>query len=96
MPSVLLILEEFIMSRESFEAFVSKLQQDESLQKEFREQLGAPESASAEDLQKFAASKGYQFKVEDVTGQLSDKQLDAVAGGRSDGGGATVGLTYTQ
>jgi len=29
----------------------------------------------------FAAGKGYEFKVEDVSGDLTDKQLDSVTGG---------------
>ncbi len=70
------------MSRQSLEAFIKKLQQDESLQKELREQLGDPEQGvSAEGLSKFAASKGYEFNVDEIKGELSDKQLDSVAGG---------------
>ncbi len=70
------------MSRESYEAFVNKLQQDESLKKELHEQLGDPEQGvSAEGLSKFAASKGYEFNVDEIKGELSDKQLDSVAGG---------------
>ncbi len=73
------------MSRESFAAFVTKLRQDESLQKELREQLGHPvQGVGAEDLQRFAASKGYDFNVEDTNDELSDKQLDTIAGGLSE------------
>jgi predicted ribosomally synthesized peptide with nif11-like leader len=83
------------MSRESLEAFMKKLEQDESLQKELRGQLADPaQGAGAEDLQKFAAGKGYDVNVEEIKGELSDKQLDTVAGGgtsRTDGGGAAVG-----
>ena len=70
------------MSRQSFEAFMSTLRKDGSLQKELREKLGDPaQGVSAEGLNKFAASKGYDFKVEEIKGELSEKQLDAVAGG---------------
>ncbi len=70
------------MSLESFEAFVQKLQHDESLQKELREQLGDPaQGMSAEGLRRFAAAKGYDFSVDQIKGELSDKQLDTVAGG---------------
>ncbi len=71
------------MSRESFEAFVKKMQQDESLQKELREQLiGDPaQGVNVEEFTKFAASKGYDFNAEEINGELSDKQLDTVAGG---------------
>jgi predicted ribosomally synthesized peptide with nif11-like leader len=70
------------MSRQSFEAFMSTLNKDGSLQKELREQLGDPaQGVSAEGLNQFAASKGYDFKVEEIKGELSEKQLDTVAGG---------------
>ena len=70
------------MSRQSFEAFMSTLQKDGSLQKELREQLGDPaQGVSAEGLNQFAAGKGYDFKVEEIRGELSEKQLDTVAGG---------------
>ncbi len=70
------------MSRQSFEAFMSTLKKDGSLQKELREQLGDPaQGVSAEGLNKFAAGKGYDFKVEEIKGELSEKQLDTVAGG---------------
>ncbi len=80
------------MGRQSLQAFVKKLQQDESLQKELREQLGAAaQGLSAEDLMKFAASKGYEFNIEEIKGELSDKQLDAVAGGYTN---LTISNTY--
>ncbi len=70
------------MSRESFEAFMNKLQQDGGLQKELREKLGDPaQGVKAEDLNKFAAAKGYDFNVQEIKDELSDKQLDTVAGG---------------
>ena len=70
------------MSRRSFEAFMSTLQKDESMQKELREHLGDPaQGVNAEGLNQFAASKGYDFKVEEIQSELSEKQLDTVAGG---------------
>jgi len=70
------------MSRQSFEAFMGTLKKDESLQKELREKLGDPaQGVSAEGLNQFAAGKGYDFKVEEIQGELSEKQLNTVAGG---------------
>ncbi len=47
-----------------------------------REQLGDPaQGASADDLRRFAAGKGYDFNVEEIKGELCDEQLDNVAGG---------------
>ncbi len=70
------------MSRQSFEAFIKKLQQDESLRKELRAQLGDPaQGVNAEGFNKFAAAKGYDFKVQEIKDELTDKQLESVAGG---------------
>ncbi len=67
---------------QSLEAFIKKLKQDENLKKELHEELGDPaQGVSAEDFRKFAASKGYEFNVAEIKGELSDKQLDSVAGG---------------
>jgi len=70
------------MSRQSFEAFMGTLMKDESLRNELREKLGDPaQGVSAEGLNQFAAGKGYDFKVEEIRGELNEKQLDTVAGG---------------
>ena len=70
------------MSRQSFEAFMTTLQKDAELQKELRKKLGDPaQGVSAEGLNKFAAGKGYDFKIEEIQGELSEKQLNTVAGG---------------
>jgi predicted ribosomally synthesized peptide with nif11-like leader len=70
------------MSRQSFEAFMGALQKDAGFQKELRERIGDPvQGVKSEDLNQFAAARGYDFKVEEIRGELSDKQLDAVAGG---------------
>jgi predicted ribosomally synthesized peptide with nif11-like leader len=70
------------MSRQSFEAFMGALQKDASLLKELRERVGDPaQGVKPEDLNQFAAARGYDFRVEEIKGELSDKQLDTVAGG---------------
>ena len=69
------------MSKQSFEEFIAKLGEDSALREEARtlarDEGGVPLSALAE----FAAGKGYRFSVEDVSSELSDEQLDTVAGG---------------
>lgn len=68
------------MSSESFKKFMSKMQDDEGLRQQFRA-AGGEAGMPVEAMVDFAAGKGYEFKVEDVSGGLTDKQLDAVAGG---------------
>ena len=68
------------MTSESFKAFMAKVQKDESLKRELRAAGGAA-GMPVEAVAAFAAGKGYQFKVADVSNELSDKQLEAVAGG---------------
>jgi predicted ribosomally synthesized peptide with nif11-like leader len=70
------------MSQQSFADFMKKLQQDGELQRELHAKLGDPAAGIAPgDLARFAAGKGYQFDVAEIQGELSDKQLDGVAGG---------------
>lgn len=68
------------MSLDAFKSFIEKVQQDEALQKELRAAGGAQGMGIAE-LATFAAGKGYQFKAEDVSGELNPSQLEGVAGG---------------
>ena len=73
------------MSRQSFEDFMKKLQQDHTLQQELHVQLGDPaQGIAVKDLARFAAGKGYEFNVEELKGELSEEQLDGVAGGAYD------------
>src|SRR5512140_1364471 len=72
------------MSKESFREFVTKLQKDQALQQELRK-LGDPEKGIAADkVASFAAGKGYKFGVEEISGELSEDQLDKAAGGAFD------------
>jgi predicted ribosomally synthesized peptide with nif11-like leader len=67
------------MSIEAFKTFLAKVQDDE----EFRNQLraaGGGAGMPAEAVVAFAARKGYAFTPA-VAGELSDQELDAVAGG---------------
>jgi predicted ribosomally synthesized peptide with nif11-like leader len=70
------------MSNDSFQEFLKRIQQDAGLQKELRDRFGDPAAGIlVRELAEFAAGKGYKFTVEDVSGRLSDTQLDAVSGG---------------
>jgi hypothetical protein len=70
------------MSEQSFQEFVKKLQQDTGLQKELRNRFGDPAAGiPVQQLAEFAAGKGYKFAVEELSGRLSDAQLDGVSGG---------------
>lgn len=68
------------MRNASLEAFLANVQNDESLRNELRAACGDTDT-SVEALVAFAASKGYEFEVADFGGELTDQQLDAVAGG---------------
>jgi predicted ribosomally synthesized peptide with nif11-like leader len=62
--------------------FLKKVQEDPALQNELRSRLGDPEAGiPTKDLAAFAAGKGYEFKVEELKGELSDDELGAVSGG---------------
>lgn len=71
------------MSSESFKKFMEKVRSDEGLKTELRA-AGSAAGMPVEAMVAFAAGKGYDFKVEDVSSELTDKQLDAVAGGAYD------------
>jgi predicted ribosomally synthesized peptide with nif11-like leader len=73
------------MSEDSFQEFLTKIQQDAGLQKALHDRFGDPAAGiPIQDLAEFAAGKGYKFTVEEISGRLSDAQLDAVSGGRSE------------
>lgn len=68
------------MSSDSFKAFMAKVEADQGLREQLRAaagDTGLPVQALAE----FAKGHGYAFTAEDVTGELSDTQLEGVAGG---------------
>lgn len=70
------------MADQSFEAFMKRIQEDDALEQELRAKLGDPaEGIAAAGLERFAAEKGYAFDLEEISGELSDEDLEAVAGG---------------
>ena len=72
------------MSSDSFEDFLKTLREDAGLQKELHAKYGKPaDRIPVQQLAEFAAGLGSEFTVEEVSGRLSDGQLDAVSGGYS-------------
>ena len=74
------------MSKQAFEAFKGKLAEDGTLRDEMTRALsgaGNKATASVDELVAFAKTRGYEFSPEEVRKEveLSDEQLDAVAGG---------------
>lgn len=74
------------MSKLAWDAFKGKLAGDQALRDEFTRTLsagGAKTTASVDDVVAFARSKGFEFSKDEVnqTVELSDDQLDSVAGG---------------
>lgn len=69
------------MSRQAFEEFMQKLAGDEALRGEASALARDDGSVPLSSLADLAAANGYRFSVEDVSGELGDEQLDAVAGG---------------
>jgi predicted ribosomally synthesized peptide with nif11-like leader len=59
---------------------MAQVQQDEGLRQELRA-AGGKAGMPVDAVVAFAAGKGYQFKVEDVSTELTDANLDHVAGG---------------
>lgn len=63
-----------------FKQFMTKLQSDEGLKQELLA-VGSQASKPVEAVIAFAESKGYKITAEDISGELTERQLDAVAGG---------------
>lgn len=68
------------MSNESFDAFMAKVKEDAALRDKLRA-AGGDDGLSVQALAEFASGQGYSFTAADVTGEMSDAQLGAVAGG---------------
>lgn len=68
------------MSNGSFKAFASQLQQDEALRQEVQD-ASDQNGIAVETLARIAAGHGFTFTADDVSNELSDAQLEGVAGG---------------
>ena len=74
------------MSKQALDGFRTKLTNDQALRDEMTSVLGrgaGEPRASVEELVAFASARGYDISVDDVRQslELSDDQLDNVAGG---------------
>ncbi len=69
------------MTKKGFGEFMAKVAQDAQLRREVdalaKDDKGVPLSA----LAALGARKGYAFRVEDVSNELTDEEVGAVAGG---------------
>ena len=70
------------MASQTFKAFLVRVQDDKTVRKALLA-AGADQGMPLEALRAFAEKHGYQFEAEDVTNELSERQLDAVTGGLS-------------
>lgn len=70
------------MSNASFKAFMAKVDQDAGLRETLRA-AGGDSGLPLQAVAEIAAGQGYSFTAADVTGELSERQLDGVAGGLS-------------
>ena len=71
------------MSKESLEQFMEKVGSDDELRSSIESQLDSDGNISVDALIAFGADNGCDFTVDDLEGaaELSDKQLEGVAGG---------------
>jgi predicted ribosomally synthesized peptide with nif11-like leader len=67
------------MSLESFNAFTAKVASDEALRDSLK--TSHPDGLSLDELAAVAATHGYAFDASSVGQELSDNDLDKVAGG---------------
>lgn len=68
------------MNSGTFKEFMAKVKEDAGLRQELKA-AGAEAGMPVEAVAALAARHGYRFSAEDVTSELSDRQLEAVAGG---------------
>jgi predicted ribosomally synthesized peptide with nif11-like leader len=80
------------MSRQALDGFRARLNVDHALREEMTRALD--EKASLEAVAAFANARGYDVSADDLRSvlELSDEQLDAVAGGAGSFKGELVGI----
>lgn len=71
------------MSLESFNAFMAKINAEEALRDELKK--ANPDGLTIDALAEVAAQHGFHFDAQDVSNELSEKELDLVAGGHKTG-----------
>jgi len=84
------------MAQETVKAFFKQVEEDQGLSNQYKSlledmaQTETDEAAVAQQVAQFASRNGYEFAVEDLKsvaaemqgGELTNEQLDAVAGGK--------------
>ena len=77
------------MSKESLEQFMEKVGSNDELRASIESQLDSDRNVSMDVLIALGADNGCDFNAEDLQGsaELSDEELDGVAGGVWEGGG---------
>jgi hypothetical protein len=71
------------MTREAQEKFFRDLSDDEQMQQELQQRYGTDDGVPSEDVERFAAEKGYEFSFEEESGELSEAELEGATGGLS-------------
>jgi predicted ribosomally synthesized peptide with nif11-like leader len=75
------------MSLKSFNAFMAKVNAEETLRNELKQ--ANPDGMTIDSLAAVAAQHGFSFDAQDVSNELSEKDLDLVVGGYSFDPGST-------
>ena len=77
------------MSKESLERFMEKVGNDDELRVSIESQLDSDGNITVDALIALGSENGCEFTFEDLqqTAELSDEELDGVAGGVWEGGG---------
>lgn len=69
------------MSSRMFEDFLDQLSANGQLQEELWDMADEEGRVGMDEVARFAADRGYEFQVDDISDELSDEQLEAVTGG---------------
>jgi predicted ribosomally synthesized peptide with nif11-like leader len=82
------------MSKESLEQFMEKVGSNEELRASVENQLDSDGNISVDALIALGSENGCEFTFEDLqqTAELSNEELDGVAGGYAVGGSGSVNL----
>lgn len=69
------------MTAKAFNGFLNKLKADAGLREELQALAEGQKGLRPDDMVNFANAKGYEFRVEEVEGELTERALERVAGG---------------
>ena len=77
------------MSEEQLKAFLEKVKSDTSLQ----EKLKA--AADSDEIVAIAKDMGYKISADDIQTEISDEELESLAGGKYSGCGGFTCVSYS-